>query len=398
MKLLNKKTVALALVGVLTAGIGTIPTYASTVRNLTATYNNIRVTLNDHYQSMNSEPFIVNGTTYVGLRDVASLFDINAFWDSSSQTVILEGAMSSQTQVLYEQQIFALNQQVEMLQAKIDQYELINSTYTDNVADILDDLEDILPDTYEDYYDIDWYFTLKEKSTYLEVTIEFYGDDFDDEWDDMTTSQIRRFLTSVCTDILDALENTDLDGKKIKGTIYDSDNSETMCTFEYNSGTLTFEETETTTDVDDLADEIWDDIIDGDYNRYIAGSSSTYFRTEEFEIETEVEDEDGEITYEYEYEYNQFRLRATDFYIVEGSSSYSFYIEVDVNGNEDNWNNIDETYAQGRIDDIMDDILDAIADEYDLDDDDVIGYIKCDDTGTTMLRYKDGDFRFYSNL
>jgi len=52
-------------------------------------FNNIRVAINGNQAQLENEPFVLNGRTYLPLRDIASLFGYDATWESETNTVHL---------------------------------------------------------------------------------------------------------------------------------------------------------------------------------------------------------------------------------------------------------------------------------------------------------------------
>ena len=88
-----------------------VPALASTVtRTAQLAYNNIKITLNGSTVTPKDaagntvEPFIINGTTYLPVRAIASALGVNAGWDASTNTVQLStGNASANGSVIYDQ-------------------------------------------------------------------------------------------------------------------------------------------------------------------------------------------------------------------------------------------------------------------------------------------------------
>ena len=75
--------------------LGSIPAMASTVRELSASFNGIKITLDSQEivptDALGNpvEPFVVDGTTYLPVRAVASAVGLDVAWDGETQTVVL---------------------------------------------------------------------------------------------------------------------------------------------------------------------------------------------------------------------------------------------------------------------------------------------------------------------
>ncbi len=117
-----KKTLCFALAtGSL---LNSVSTFAiSSFQPLEAYYNDIRISVNDEYKSVNHEPFIIDGVTYVSVRDIGNLFNISSYWDVGDQTVKLTGGLSSTAETTYKQQIAQLQAEINTLEAALDSYE-----------------------------------------------------------------------------------------------------------------------------------------------------------------------------------------------------------------------------------------------------------------------------------
>lgn len=91
--------VAGVLVGVmLTSGV----VYAKQISETAELfYNNIKIVMNGkEIQPKDAngtyvEPFIINGTTYLPVRGIASALDLNVEWDGNTNTVVLSDALTA---------------------------------------------------------------------------------------------------------------------------------------------------------------------------------------------------------------------------------------------------------------------------------------------------------------
>lgn len=88
-----KKIVGMVLVFVLIMGISAFATVGN--RTATLSYNNIKILLNGKEITPTDangnavEPFIIDGTTYLPVRGVASALGMNVGWDNTTKTVTL---------------------------------------------------------------------------------------------------------------------------------------------------------------------------------------------------------------------------------------------------------------------------------------------------------------------
>ncbi|MCL2371783.1 MAG: stalk domain-containing protein [Defluviitaleaceae bacterium] len=66
------------------------PLVARVISNdVTIYFNNISVAINGNQAQLENEPFVLNGRTYLPVRDIANLFGYNATWESETNTVHL---------------------------------------------------------------------------------------------------------------------------------------------------------------------------------------------------------------------------------------------------------------------------------------------------------------------
>ncbi|OOB78835.1 MAG: hypothetical protein BEN19_08495 [Epulopiscium sp. Nuni2H_MBin003] len=358
MKLLKSKPIALGLTTLLLSTIPTSNTFASTIRNLEAYYDNIQITVNDQYRQTSVEPFIVDGITYVGVRDIGNLFNITADWDSSNKMVKLSGGLSSTNELAYQQQLLMLNNQIEDLEAKIKQYEQLSGEIF--VGDLATALTNVA-NTFYNEYGMLWTFSVDEYSTYLYLEIEFDGSKYLEEFSEISSTQLNRFIEDVCDVLLDGLVNSTIEDMKIKGEVYDTANKDILALFEYDNYNLTVEEYESTATAEDSEVNITD-MLETEYSNRFTNIYTIYG--------------------------NRFSLNIVDFSITEKSNgAVYFVVEVDASDYLDDWNNIDTDYL-GNIVDILDDIVDEIEANYELsfNSGEIVGYIDSS-SGSELLAY-----------
>ncbi|MGL6173219.1 MAG: stalk domain-containing protein, partial [Cellulosilyticaceae bacterium] len=84
MKLRNKKFAAISLSLLLgTSAFATVLQADTITKSLKATFNDIKVTFNGENKQPAKEPFMVDGTVFVSLRDAGQMTGNNVDWDSS---------------------------------------------------------------------------------------------------------------------------------------------------------------------------------------------------------------------------------------------------------------------------------------------------------------------------
>lgn len=106
---MKKNKIALLLIACLIAQT----CYAKTgTQNIKATYRNIRIMYNNKVQQINPEPFIIDGSVYVPLRSVGTIFDCKSQWDAKQNTVFLTDSVifpvGGTSQSNYEDEVLRL--------------------------------------------------------------------------------------------------------------------------------------------------------------------------------------------------------------------------------------------------------------------------------------------------
>lgn len=340
--LVNKKVLLPVLAVILALSVATAGYAVGTSQWLQAWFMNIKIKVNGQEVAMDKAPFIVNGTTYVSVRSMANIFNKNIEWDGTNYIVSItdkpDATLSSlKTQlILKDHEIAGLRKQIEDLQDELDSRE-----------NDMEDLEDDLNDDYDEYEDIEFEITLSGDEDEITVIIEVDLDDFGDEWDDLTSSDIKSYLQDICDDILDVFEDAEIDGY-----FRDSSSSSKKKYYEFTTsskGKVVFDD-DYDIDLDDLEDELDDAYWD-------------YF--DEFDLVVELEGDEDDIT---------------------------FYIFVDYDEYEDEWDDLDDE----DIEDLMLEIYYEIEDVF--DDADIVGYVYDNDEETRLAKYDpDGspEFRRY---
>lgn len=331
---IKKKAVLVGVAVILVLSMAAMGYASGTSRMLQAWYMNIKIRSNGQEIVADKAPFIVDGTTYVPVRMMAEIFDKNVEWDGVNYIISITDKPGSSVNSL-KTQLVLKDFEIEQLRKEIEELEEeLESSELD-----IDDLEDQLNDDYDEYEDIEFEITLSGDEDEITVRIDFDLDDFEDEWDDLSTSDIKDYLQDICDDILDVFDDAD-----IEGYFKDSSGSVKSKMFQFTTsskGTVVFENGDDDVDADlsDLEDDLNDDYWD-------------YFDDIELYIELEGDEED-----------------------------IIFYVYVDYDEYQDEWDDL----SDGEIEDLMADIYYDIEDVF--DDADIVGYAGDMNTDQRLARY-----------
>ncbi|SKC84827.1 copper amine oxidase N-terminal domain-containing protein [Maledivibacter halophilus] len=306
-------------------------------KQITAYFNNIKVKLNGNLLNFSKEPFIYEGTVYIPLRDVSENLGLEVVWDGNTNTVYLANNIygyGSTPRYGYNNP-YVLNKDKEKEEEE---------------EDIIKELEDMLNDDYEEYTegkkDLEFEYSLDEKSRYIKVEME--GKNFEKDsshWEDRDEDEFEDFIEDIIEEICDEIDDMDVkvdvedeDGKSVGKYEYDESKDKFEVTFQYGSDG----------DIDDLEEELNDD-----YDEYTKG-------------------DDGDLEFKY------------------SLKEKSDYIDVEMKGknfkrDSSEWENRDED----KFKDFIEDIAEKICDE--IDDMDVKFFIDDKDgKNTGIYEYDEG--------
>lgn len=232
MKKNYKKLAALVAVMILTLSFASSTFASNTVANLKAYYKNITVFKNGSNFNFSNEPFIVDGTTYVPLRDMAEMLDKDVTWDGATYRIGVNDK-AGQNVIELNQQVFNQQLTISQLEAKIKNLE----SQLDKKESKSTSLKDLAKELFKDYDEINKKLEVVEiklKGDEDEIDVQIYidlddDDDLWEEWEDLTDKNIEKFLQNIVDDILDVEEYEDAD---ITGFIEDEDSGEELVSFE----------------------------------------------------------------------------------------------------------------------------------------------------------------------
>lgn len=230
MKKNHKKLALVIAVMILTLSIAQTSFAANAVLNLKATYRNIRVFRNGIQASFSKEPFIVDGTTYVPLRDMSEILDKVVTWDNATSTISIQDKPGQNTQELYNQ-ILTQQQTISQLESKIKSLEE-KKVEKEDIS-----IKDLRKQLVEDHDRIDKNKNLQIEDIKLserkgDIEIEIYINLKDtkayEDWNALKDSKIESFLQNIVDDILDVKQYEDAD---IEGFIEDEYDDKELVSF-----------------------------------------------------------------------------------------------------------------------------------------------------------------------
>lgn len=275
MKFIKKPVIITAVSALAVSGAFFLPsTYAAqATKSIQAVYNNIKIVYNGSEVSTDAstEPFMINGTTYVPLRVAGTALDKKVSWDGNNKRVVIEdnaAPVDNTTVVALNQQINNLTQQLATTKAEVATKDATiaqlekdkaalqeqvnknkNSSSSNSSSSIsLRDLEDDLNDDYGDYERT--YAEISLKGNDRNVTVNIDVDK--SRWNNLSSSKQKSFLQDIADDIIREYSRAN-----ITGTVYDDSSSNKLLTFETNSrGTITTETTNSNTNLSSLARDL----------------------------------------------------------------------------------------------------------------------------------------------
>ncbi len=312
-------------------------------RTVEAWYGDIKIVCNGQQIYYDTEPFIVDGTTYVPLRMMSGIFNKDVSWDATNYTIMIDDKPNS-VEGMLRAQIFQQNYYIATLEERIREME----RELDEGGELdLEDLEDELNDEFEDYRDIEFEISLSGDEDDISVKIDVDMDEYDDEWDDLSTRNKESYLQDICDEILDEYPRAD-----ISGYIRDSSRSSTKKLLEFHTNSR-------------------GDVVIGDDDSDLA------------ELEDELNDD-------YEDYFDDLEILFIELDGDEDDITFTVFIEYD--DYEDEWDDLSDR----EIENFMDDIYDDIEDEF--EDADIIGYIYDTDNERNLARFdpdRSTEFRRY---
>ncbi|URJ60164.1 stalk domain-containing protein [Paenibacillus polymyxa] len=218
-------------------------TYAAQVtKPIQAVYNNIKIIYNgtEVPTDAKTEPFLLDGVTYIPLKLAGTALDKKVTWDGTNKRVVIADngvPIDQSTVTALNNQITTLTQELNTAKAAnttkdatIAQLQKDNQTLKDeaskNSSSSLKDLQKKLNDDHSDAYSTNSDITLDGNKSDITVTIEMTKS----RWTDLSDSRKRSYLEDIVEDILKEYKDAD-----VEGTVKNSSNRDKMATFTTNS-------------------------------------------------------------------------------------------------------------------------------------------------------------------
>lgn len=260
---------ALTLGCAMLIGTGAISVSAANLtKTVKAVYNNIKVTYDGQSKAPQYEPFMIDGTVYVSLRDAGQMTNNNVNWDGINKTVQIisktpQSNVSEAELASKNLEIATLKNQVTNLEKKVSYYEQKEEDKKEEEASKPDlsskgltKMETILVDKYGSEFKVDWDFDVdyNDKKEIITLTVN-YDSKYDDKYFPSSSSKLEGFLEKLCKEIRSNYKDIE-----IQGELYDTYNRETKNTFTYSTRDRFSASTYLTeNELYDLADDIEDD-------------------------------------------------------------------------------------------------------------------------------------------
>ncbi|MDY0235552.1 MAG: stalk domain-containing protein [Gudongella sp.] len=253
----TKKTKKLAL---LVAAVMLLMVFSTTgfaayfTQTLQASYRNITVFVNGAQKNFTHEPFIVDGTTYVPLRDMSEVLGNTVSFNPTTYRIDITDTGDAGMQ--YE--IYIKDARIAELEKKLAEKE-------DSSSDMdLDDLEDELNDDYDEIGKVDIE-KIKLDGDEDDIEVEIYIDTTDDDvfadWNDLDDDDIEDFLQDIVDDILDVFKDAD-----ITGFIEDEFDDDKVEEFYINSSDDVKLGSSSSSDIEDIND--LEDELEDEFDKY----------------------------------------------------------------------------------------------------------------------------------
>ncbi|WP_342415915.1 stalk domain-containing protein [Paenibacillus sp. FSL R10-2782] len=242
-------------------------TYAAQVtKPIQAVYNNIKIIYNgtEVPYDAKTEPFMLDGVTYLPLRLAGTALDKKVEWDGTNKRVVIADngvPIDQSTVTALNNQITTLTQELNTAKAAnttkdatIAQLQKDNQTLKDdaskNSSNSLKDLQKELNDDHSDDYNTNSDISLSGNKNDITVTIEMTKS----RWTDLSSSKQKSYLEDIVEDILKEYKNADVDG-----TVKNSSNNDKLASFTTNSrGDVTIKKIGTSFDASTIQRSLFD--------------------------------------------------------------------------------------------------------------------------------------------
>lgn len=315
-----KRTAATALTAVLTVSLLAGSTYAAPKKKMLEAYSDIAIEYNGTNLADADGPLLINDKTYIPLRMLMNYFgDKDVSWDNTQRKVRIKNKQNPM-EAMYMTQLASRNAQIQDLEKQVKELKAQLATAQTASKELnLSKLKKALNEDYEDYDKRDFSLAVSGNDDKIKLTVSVSKSD----WNDMSTTKRNTLLKNICNDIWDEAEDAVIDGTIKDGT-------KTLASFSVKPGkTVSLDDDDDDSDLDKLASSLVKK-HKGDWS------------DEGMVLALEISGTKSKITYKVTMDYAKY---------------------------DDKWEALSSSKKKG----LMDDLYDAVMDEY--DDATVTGYL-----------------------
>lgn len=209
----KKKMLALVLgASILALSLGFTGAADAATNTLSVQFKNLKIYFNGQLASLGTQPLIVNGSTYLPVRAISTLFNKTINWDAATQTITIKDGEDAVLTGL-RNQILVKDAQILSLQTQLAAAKKTSSSSSSSSGD-LDETEEYLNDEYVDDNDLDD-ITLGGDEDDIVLTVKM---DENDVFDDLDSDEVVDLIQDMVDDILDDFEDASITGKIKDGT------------------------------------------------------------------------------------------------------------------------------------------------------------------------------------
>ena len=344
-------TALLTVVLVLAVAAGVSATTGT--KSISAIFRNIKIIADDKIVPTEAEPFIVNGRTYVPLRAISEALGAWVDWNQATSTVTVKSGSPAEVEAL-KIQLIQKDLQIAELKAQLE------GKGSQSGGDLADLESDLIKD-YKKLEDVkidDIRLSGNADKVTANIDVDLY--DYDDEWEDLTDSQIKNWVAKVVGEIQDFYDDTTY----VTGKIRDIDSGDTLVNFSKDgkkSLSISYKDDDYrkgSSKISDLEDELF-----SDYRKL-----------------------DG--------------VRLSDISLSGSKSKVTVDIEADLGFYYGEWEDLSDSTIRNWLRDICDDIQDFYNDDtqitgeiIDIDSGDTLVEFSKKGTSSLKVTYKDSAYR-----
>ena len=328
---------------------------ATGTKSISAIFRNIKIVSDDKVIQTESEPFIVNGRTFVPLRAISEALGAWVDWNQATSTVTIKSGSPAEVEAL-KVQLIQKDLKIAELEAQLEgKGSKSDGKLTDLESDLLKDYDELRDVEIDDI-------RLSGDADKVTVNIDVDLYDYDDEWEDLTDSQIKNWVSKVVGEIQDFYD----DDTYVTGKIIDDDSGDTLVNFS-KDGTKSLS-------------------ISYRDSKYRGSGSSGKIGDLEDDLFSDYRRLEG--------------VRLSDIALSGSKSKVTVDIEVDLGFYYKEWESLKDRDIEDWLQDICDEIQDFYNDDtevvgeiIDIDSDDLL--VEFNKKGTSRLRvyYEDSSYR-----